>query len=54
MTERRKAGRKVAGRPAGRMCLLDDRGTFRADGLRPGNRLTFSPLVPKDIRVRRF
>lgn len=26
-------------------------GTFRADGLRPGKRLTFSPLV---IRVRRF
>lgn len=27
---------------------------FKADGLRPGNRLTFSPLVPKDIRVRRL
>lgn len=28
--------------------------TFRAEGLRPGKRLTFSPLVPKDMRVRRF
>lgn len=35
-------------------CVLNDHVTFKADGLRPGKRLTFSPLVPKDFRVRRL